>query len=61
MSTLERRVAALERLRRDDHKPVDLSGFFAELAILLIGKPRKNESKLTAYARDVVSTIQYFT
>jgi hypothetical protein len=35
----------------EDYKPVDLSRFFAELAILVVGKPRKNESKLSAYVR----------
>jgi hypothetical protein len=28
-----------------------MSGFYADLDILLLAKPRKNESKLTAYAR----------
>jgi hypothetical protein len=52
MGNLEARVARLEANQSvDDYKPVDLRRFFAELAILLVGKPRKNESKLTAYAR----------
>jgi antitoxin (DNA-binding transcriptional repressor) of toxin-antitoxin stability system len=47
-----KRVEALEGRKRETHKPVDLSRFFAQLAVLFVAKRRKgHESMLVAYAR----------
>jgi hypothetical protein len=49
--TIIKRLEALEARKRDVHKPVDLSGFFAELAVLFVAKLRKGEGLLASYAR----------
>jgi hypothetical protein len=50
-TALIKRIEALES-RKPECKPVDLSRFFAELAVLFIAKRRKKyESMLAAYAR----------
>jgi hypothetical protein len=51
-AALVKRLEAIESKRRAITKPVDLSRFFAKLAVLFVAKLRKrHESMLVAYAR----------
>jgi hypothetical protein len=46
--TILKRIEALESRRRDEYKPIDMSGLYAHLDVLLIGK---RTPMLRAYAK----------